>query len=238
MTQKPFLYLYNWHERQPKSRFDRSLASSGLDVEVYRTNENEFPSDCNYCGVYVSPSFDGAYDNLPWVNRLHRLLPELAQEEIPMIGLCFGCQVLASALVSQNTVFKRTEHEGGRGTISLTKAAETDPICENIPDTFDVFHWHGDEVSTDRSEIEVLAYGTDCNNHLWRWSKGPVWGVQPHPEMDANDLQEWLEHNRVKIGKNGHDVDHYISQCLTSNFGFVILENFIRLVINHKATII
>ncbi|MCY4301357.1 MAG: type 1 glutamine amidotransferase [Aestuariivita sp.] len=238
MTRKPFLYLYNWHERQPESRFDRALATSGLDIKVYQTNRGEFPSDYNYCGVYVSPSFDSAYDDLPWVRRLHKLLPELAQRDIPVIGLCFGCQVLASALVSQKTVFKRTEHEGGQGTIYLTKAAKTDPICVNIPDMFDVFHWHNDEVRANKAEIEVLAYGTGCDNHLWRWSKGSVWGVQPHPEMDANDLRKWLEHNRTRIEMNGHDVDEYISQCLTSDFGFVILENFLRLVSNRKTAII
>ncbi len=237
MTGKPFLYLDNWHERQRESRLDRALATSGLTVEVYRTNRNEFPVDYDFCGVYVSPSFDSAYNNLPWVRRLHELIPALARREIPMIGLCFGCQVLASALVSRDAVFKRARHEGGQGTISLTSAAKTDPICRNIPDRFDVFHWHSDEVCENSDDMQVLANGSGCDNHLWRWRKGPVWGMQPHPEMDAHDLREWLEQNRKRIRMAGHAVDNYLQQCLTSDPGFAILENFIQLVIDQNAAI-
>ncbi|MCY4150939.1 MAG: type 1 glutamine amidotransferase [Aestuariivita sp.] len=237
MTPKPFLYLYNWHESQRESRFDRALATSGLAVEVYRTNRNEFPVDYDFCGVYLSPSFDSAYDDLPWVQRLHELLPKLAKRKIPMIGLCFGCQVLASALVSKDAVFKRAEHEGGHGTISLTTAAKADPICRHVPEMFDVFHWHSDEVCANRDDMEILAHGSNCNNHLWRWRKGPVWGVQPHPEMDADDLRQWLTQNRTRIRMAGHDVDDYLPQCLTSNSGFTVLENFIQLVIERNTAV-
>ena len=235
MTNKPFLYLDNWHARQPTSRFDRALATSGLDIEVYRTNQNEFPTGHNYCGAFISPSFDSAYDDISWVHRLHELLPELAGIDIPMIGLCFGCQVLASALVSRDTVSRRTEHEGGYGTIFLTTAAKTDPLCRNIPKVFDVFHWHSDEVCEDNDDILVLANGTGCNNHLWRWCKGHVWGVQPHPEMDANDLKDWLEHNRARIRMAGHNADDYLGYCFTSDPGFAILENFVRFVVDREA---
>ncbi len=229
MTRKPFLYLDNWHAPQPETRFDRYLGRSGLRVETYRTNLNRFPAHLEFCGVYVSPSFDGAYDDLPWVDRLHELLPRLAERSIPMIGLCFGCQVLASALVSRDAVFKRASHEGGRGAISLKEAAKEDPLCRTLPPEFEVFHWHGDEVRADMPGIEPLADGPECGNHLWRWSKGSVWGVQPHPEMTASELGAWLEQNRARFEGKGHDVDAYLSQCFTSDLGFTLLERFVDL---------
>ena len=228
MTVKPFLYLDNWHAPQPETRFDRAIAASGLTVETCRTNLGEFPSDHDYCGVYVSPSFDAAYDDLPWVHRLHKLLPELAARQTPMIGLCFGCQVLASALVGRDTVFKRATHEGGRGTIVLSAAARNDPLCHKLPERFDVYHWHGDEVVAKREEIIVLADGAVCGNHLWRWSDGPVWGVQPHPEMAEPDLRAWFSQNRLRFENNGHDVEDYLAQCFTADLGFSVLERFLE----------
>ena len=232
---KPFLYLDNWYESQPETRLDRYLAQSGLQIETYRTNYGEFPNHSNFCGVYVGPSFDGVYDDLPFVHRLHDLLPQLAKTGMPMIGLCFGCQILASALIAREAVFRRPTHEGGRGTIMLTDAAGQDPLCQALPAKFDVYHWHGDEVRADVVGIEVLADGKGCGNHLWRWSHGPVWGVQPHPEMSCDDLGTWLERNRTSFESKGHDVDGYISQCFTSKPGFTLLERFIERVINENS---
>ncbi len=231
---KPFLYLDNWHAPQPETRFDRYLVQTGLEIETYRTNLDEFPDHTEFCGAYVSPSFDGAYDDLSWVHRLHDFLPKLASNSVPIIGLCFGCQALASALVARDTVFKRRSHEGGRGTISLTNAAKDDPLCQTLPAELDVYHWHGDEVRFGVRDIVVLADGPGCGNHLWRWSRGPVWGVQPHPEMACDDLVAWLEQNRARFEDKGHDVDSYLSQCFSSDPGFALLERFIDAVVTEK----
>ncbi len=227
MNLKPFLYLDNWHEAQPETRFDRALAAIGLNIDRYQTNIGEFPEHFEFCGVYVSPSFDGAYDDLPWVHKLHELLCSLAQQKIPMIGLCFGCQVLASALVSRDMVFKRAAHEGGRDAITLTAAARNDSLCQNLPNDFEVFHWHGDEVRSDHQQIIVLAEGPGCRNQIWRWSEGPVWGIQPHPEMNGGELHCWIEQNRSRFEAMGHDVDSYLSQCFSSDSGYAILERFL-----------
>jgi GMP synthase (glutamine-hydrolysing) len=147
-----------------------------------------------------------------------------------MIGQCFGCQVLASALVERDTVFKRDNHEGGRGTISLTKAGTDDPLTQGIAPSFDVYHWHGDEVKADNSDIIVLADGLGCGNHLWRWSKGPVWGIQPHPEMNAADLNVWLEQNRDRFERKGQDVEEYLSQYFSADTAFEMMARFVVLV--------
>jgi GMP synthase (glutamine-hydrolysing) len=227
---KPFLYLDNWHTPQPKTRFDRMIAASGLPIERYRTNEGEFPNHSVFSGAYLSPSFDGAYDDIDWIHREHEVIEKLTEADVPMIGLCFGCQILASALVGRETVFKRVAHEGGRGEISLTQAGRADTLSMELPDKMDVFHWHGDEVIATHPDIIVLADGPGCSNHLWRWSRGPVWGVQPHPEMDDADLKAWLDLNRPRFENRGHDVDSYIAQTLDAKLARHMLSHFLDLV--------
>lgn len=194
---KPFLYLDNWRRPQPETRFDRLLSETGLDVERLRTNDGEFPAGTDYCGVYVSPSFDGAYDDEAWIHREHEVLSALAQDQVPMLGLCFGSQIMASALCGRDQVEIRAEREMGYGGISLTDAARAgDPLVGGLPDAFSVFHWHQDEVRPDDPDIIVLAESPDCANQIWRWRHGPAWGVQPHPEFDHKQLIAWFTHNR------------------------------------------
>lgn len=232
---KKFLYLDNWHERQKPTRFDAYLAESGLDIDVKCTNEDEFDIDAaDYCGVYVSPSFDGAYDDFPWIHQLHVELRTLARASLPMIGLCFGSQVLASALVGRDQVFIRQEREKGYGSIQLTDLAGNDVVMAGLPASFPVFHWHGDEVRAGHDEILVLADSQDCGNQIWRWSKGSVWGVQPHPEFDRQSLIGWFSNNRRQFEAGGLDHAGLVAAAHDSKEAFAILENFVAYV--HKVS--
>ena len=210
---KPVLYLDNWHAPQPETRVDEMLEQSDLEVECLRTNDGEFPTGTGYCGVYVSPSFNGAYDNEPWVHREHDVLRDLAGTGIPMMGLCFGSQILASALCGRDQVTVRAEWETGFGAIHLTAAAQAgDPLTEGLPAQMPVFHWHGDEVRSGHPDIVVLADSPDCENQVWRWRHGPVWGIQPHPELDRAQLLAWFKSNREVFEAGGLGYDELVSQ--------------------------
>ena len=131
---KPFLHLDNWHAPQPATRVDELLREAGFEVERLRTNAGEFPAGWDYCGVYVSPSFNGAYDDEAWIHREHDVLRDLADAGIPMMGLCFGSQILASALCGRDQVTIRAEREKGFGAIHLTAAARAgDPLTGSLP---------------------------------------------------------------------------------------------------------
>ena len=229
---KPFLYLDNWHAPQAVSRFDDFLNSSGLQIETVRTNAGQLPRDSDYCGVFVSPSFNGAYDDLPWVHRLHEILRSLATRSIPMLGLCFGSQILASALVGREQVFIRDSRETGWGEISLTEAARDDPLTRGLPDNIPAFHWHGDEVAAPHPDIIVIARSTGCGNQIWRWARGPVWGVQPHFEYDGDGLRVWFSGNRGQFEAAGMTLSGLESSASNCNDGFRLLENFVGIAAN------
>ena len=225
---KKFLYLDNWHEPQTLTRFDRYLAETGMNIDVIRTNDGDVTLEpADYCGAFVSPSFDGAYDDLPWIHRLHDLLANLGAAGVPMLGLCFGSQILASALVGRDQVFIREEREKGFGTIRLTADGQNDQLADSLPVEMPVFHWHGDEVRSGHEDIIVLADSDGCSNQFWRWSRGPVWGVQPHPEFDREGLLQWFSDNRAEFETGGLDHASLIGQAHDSLDAFGILRNFL-----------
>ena len=224
---KPFLYLDNWRDPQPETRFDRRLRNLPVNIERIRTNHGEFPTGTDYCAAYVSPSFDGAYDDQDWIHREHELLRELAASGVPMIGLCFGSQILASALVGRDQVSVRDFREAGFGEIRLTSAARNDPLTSSAPSRMPVFHWHGDEVGSEHPDVVVLAESDDCANQAWRWAKGDVWGIQPHPEFDAAGLIDWFDRHDEMFESHGLRRDDLVKDARGCDDAFKMLENFL-----------
>lgn len=224
----PFLYLDNWAEPQRETRFDRCLNAEPFKIDRYRTNDGEFPSGTEYCAAFVSPSFDDAYDDLEWVRREHEVLRDLADARVPMPGLCFGSQILASALVGPEQVFVRERRETGCGEIRLTASGRDDPLTCTLPDCVPVFHWHGDEVRAGHPDVEALADSEDCGNQVWRWRKDRVWGIQPHPEFDREGSIAWRNDNADRFDRQGFDRGRLAAEAHSSDKAFGMLENFLR----------
>jgi len=233
MTQ--LIYFNNWHQDQPRTRFEDALAQSGLNVSVYRTNQGEFPSETdihNAAGVFVSASVSGAYDGDVWIDRLGESLRLLAARRIPMLGLCFGSQVLAWALLGKDQVFKRGDRETGYAEIEFTQAGRQDELTREFSPKVRTFHWHGDEVRSDHPDMIILARNASCANQIWRWSKGPVWGIQPHPEMDKAQICRFLDQNRDWFAAEGKDADALIRDAEANEELSPIFQRFLSLVIS------
>lgn len=227
-----FLYLDNWRTPQPTTRFDTALKDSGLEVLRLRTNEGEFPDGVDFCGVYVSPSFNAAYDDESWIHQEHEVLCRLAEAQVPMIGLCFGSQILASSLCGRDQVVLRPEREKGYGSITLTDTARNeDPLTRGLPETVPVFHWHEDEVRANHPDVQILGFSAHCANQIWRWRRGPVWGVQPHPEFDRRQVVDWFTANRAAFEAGGLDYDELTTRADDNVIAARLIDNFLSYVI-------
>jgi GMP synthase-like glutamine amidotransferase len=69
----------------------------GHDVSVFRVNQDDWPVDPDaFDATLVTGSPAGAYDPLPWIGTLIAYLRDLDPTK-PLVGLCFGHQVMAAA---------------------------------------------------------------------------------------------------------------------------------------------
>lgn len=226
-----FLYLDNWATAQTRGYVDEALEASGLAIERHRTNEGRFPSDHEFCGVYVSPSFNGARDDEEWIPPLKDHLVILADAKVPILGLCFGSQVLAAALFGNSVVTTREVREMGYGPLELSRdSSGGDPLLAGLPEAFEILHWHGDEVGADHPDIEVLAANGNCANQIWRWRNGPAWGVQPHPEYGRDQAMSWFDRNAESFVACGASADDFVPRTGSFDAGHLLIDNFIGLV--------
>ena len=70
-----------------------------LTFDIYRVMDGELPEQFEPETLYLIPgSNNAAYDDLPWIQALQEWIREAAAQEVPLVGICFGHQLIAQAL--------------------------------------------------------------------------------------------------------------------------------------------
>lgn len=208
MPKPRLLYLGNGRKLQSVARLDERFESWGLAVERRWAFAGDFPDTLDgYDGIFLSGSPHGAYEDLPFIQREHGLIQDAAARGIPMLGICFGSQILASALCGRDQVFRRPTCEIGYKDLPVEDAAAHDPVCAGLGQEVHMFVWHNDEVRADHPDMTILARSDDCPNQIWRYRDEPFWGIQGHPEITADQAPVWFEENRARMTADGADVE-------------------------------
>ena len=86
-------------------------------------------------GVYQEAEY-------PWLVGEKRAIREAVRAGRPFFGVCFGAQLLASALGAE--VYRGPSPELGLNPVFLTEAARRDPVFRGFPRDLEVFEWHED----------------------------------------------------------------------------------------------
>jgi GMP synthase (glutamine-hydrolysing) len=231
VTGRKLLYLANGPKLQSVARLDDRFEGWGLAVDRRWAFQGDFPEDLDgYDGVFLSGSPHGAYEDIPFIRREHDLIRTAAAQGKPMLGVCFGSQILASALCGKGEVFRRDSCEIGYKTLALTPAAGVDPLLGGLGDRVEMFVWHNDEVRAAHADMTVLASSDVCPNQIWRYRDAPVWGIQGHPELTRAQALIWFEENRARIERDGADVDGLKASAVEAAEAKAMLANFAALV--------
>jgi GMP synthase (glutamine-hydrolysing) len=153
--------------------FERMLANRGFTFQVYDVLEHEFPNSLDeQDGWIITGSRHGAYEDHAWIPPLETLIREIHTAKAPMIGVCFGHQIIAQALGGKVEKF-----EGGWS----VGRVEYDTNGEKIP----LFAWHQDQVITPPKEAKTVA-STDFCAHAALTIGAHIYTIQPHPEFEAS----------------------------------------------------
>lgn len=227
------LYLGNGRKFQSVAKLDDRFETWGLQVDRNWAYNGEFPSSLKgYDGIFLSGSPHGAYEDIPFIHREHALIHEAADLDIPMLGICFGSQILGSALCGRDQVFRRASCEIGYKSLPLTEEAKGDGLCGDLADSVHMFVWHNDEVRADHPDMTILASSDDCPNQIWRYRDKNIWGIQGHPEITRSQAVVWFEENRERMEKDGADIDALKAQADEAADAKTMLTRFAELVLN------
>lgn len=156
------------------------LMASGypFEFEIFSVYRDEFPNAVDECdGWVVTGSASSAYDSDPWIDRLKTLIRQLHALHTPMLGICFGHQVIAEALGGRVERFN-----GGWGCGLHHYQTEADLADSLKKDSLALHAMHQDQVVERPIEAEVILHSAFCANAGLRYGEEIV-TLQPHPEF-------------------------------------------------------
>ena len=191
--------LLNAAHGDPDARrnFQRELDA---DFTEFNVTERDLPEHTDFDGVVITGSRASVYWDEPWISPLIDYVASVAEADVPILGVCYGHQVLAEALGGR--VAGMDDFEIGYNTVTH----QPDELFSGIDSSFTAFTTHGDTVVELPPEATLLAeneYGV----HAFR--QGHCWGVQFHPEYDMETARTVTEGKRERLG------DEQVDQVLT-----------------------
>ncbi len=165
--------------------FLRALAPAGVALAVVEVHAGApLPRALRgVAGIVTTGSPRSVTERAPWMARTGAWLREQAERGVPVLGVCFGHQLLAEAY---GGAVARSPRGRELGTVrcALTLAGRADPLFAGLPAELDVQATHEDEVRALPPGATLLA--SNGWSRVQAFAVGPtVRAVQFHPELDA-----------------------------------------------------
>jgi len=183
----------------------------------------ELPEAAQFAAVVITGSPASVTEQAPWMMRAAGYLRRVVQAQIPVLGICFGHQLMAQALGGS----VKTNPRGREiGTVEVQRLAP-DPILDGLPDRFFANATHVDTVVELPPGATVIA-STVLESHAAVAFGELARGVQFHPEIDQQVMRGYVEVRRPLLTGEGLDADGILARAADTPFARQLLRNFVE----------
>ncbi len=197
----------------PPHLVGRWLEEAGCALAVCRPYAGDaLPALTSYDGVLVMGGDMGAYDDdrAPWLPALRTAIREAVDAGTPMLGICLGHQVMAVALGGEVITNPRGQTVGLQPVGWSEDAAGDAWVGDRTGDEVAI-HWNNDVVVAMPPGGAVLARTPGGEVQVARFG-ARAWGIQAHPEVDADVVVGWAAEDRDDLVALGLDEDTVLAE--------------------------
>ena len=160
--------------------FGDLLIGFGFETKAWFFVDEEYPeSPADADGWLITGSKHGAYEDHPWIPHLEAFIRDVYADGRPMIGICFGHQIIAQAL-------------GGKVVKFDLGWAVGHADYDIGGDQMRLLAWHQDQVVETPESAEVIGSNAFCENAALLYDNRNL-TIQPHPEFDGEILEKLIE---------------------------------------------
>ena len=200
-TEPEFRALIVQHEEPtPPGLVSEWLDQRAAVVDILRIDlDDRVPDPRDYqLIVSLGSEFAAFDDSIPFIRREAELLRQAAAADVPVLGLCFGGQLMARALGGQS-------FRAGRSEIGWLPVRTNDPeLIAQGP----WFQWHFDTFTLPPG-ARLLAE-TDVGPQAY--VIGRSLGLQFHPEVTPEIMDAWVQSYRHELDADGVDPDALLEE--------------------------
>ena len=178
---------------EPPGTLDSWFPAAGLELDVVSPWDGDALPErvTGHAALVVMGGPQQAYDDrsAPWLRATKDLLRAAVRDDVPVLGICLGAQLLAEAMGGR-VALGDAGIEAGARLVAKRDAAWTDPLFRDVPLTPTVFQWHEDAIVELPPGAELLAASPKYENQAFRVG-GRAYGLQFHIEPRAHTLRHW-----------------------------------------------
>ncbi|MCM0604879.1 MAG: type 1 glutamine amidotransferase [Xanthomonadaceae bacterium] len=154
----------------------------GLEIHVRRAPEEDLPShSINFDRIFITGSRTSCVEESTWVTALLDYLRIKIEMMTPVLGVCFGHQIISRVFGGKTTLRESQVPEYGWTKVEVLAESS---LFKGMPKTFYSLSSHSEEVDSLAQGLRLLAKSKDCSIQAFESDDHPVFGIQFHPEKD------------------------------------------------------
>lgn len=197
--------------------FKKILEECGANMQVVEAYKGEAYDESDGDAWIITGSADSVMDNKEWMLYMENKIIKAHALKKPILGVCFGHQILAKALggeVTRNPV----GWEVGSHNVLLTFEGQKTDLFKKLPPTICVYETHQDTVSKLPPSSTLLA---ENSNGVQSFVDDRSYGIQFHPEFSCDIMRAYSDLNRSQ------GIEFDADQVIDTKDGKNVMKNFV-----------
>ncbi len=172
------------------------LDDDGFEITTVNAKREQLPDE-DFSLVVILGASESANDDLPYLHAEQKLIKRCVDDNVPVLGICLGSQLIAKTFGSK--IYTGTKKE--IGFYDDLRISGGSALFSNFKNPFTAFHWHGDTFDLPLGATR-LASSKNYLNQAFQYRSAV--GLQFHLEVDEVLVNQWIDKSEEELLKIPH----------------------------------
>lgn len=213
------------------SEWLKSKDKTYTTTRFYKNDPLPEIDDIDFLIIMGGPMSVNDEEHYPWQYLEKEFIKKAIDKNKKVLGICLGAQLIASTLGAE--VKENKYKEIGFFDVSKTNEGKESKILSPLPNTVEVFQWHGDTFDVPKGAVKLLT-SEACDNQAFAVGNN-VLALQFHLEMTLSSAKRIIKHTPDEDYSGEYTQCPKLIASLDDKFSannqlmYKVLDNFVTL---------